>query len=54
MTELNLKKFPEDLHRALKVLAAQRGMTLRELVIEILTGSVKPAKRKKGTGQEND
>jgi len=34
MAELNLKNFPGDLHRELKVSAALSGRTMRELVIE--------------------
>lgn len=35
-----IRDFPEDLHRDLKVLAAQRGMTLKKLVEEILRAYV--------------
>jgi len=36
MAELNLKNFPDDLHKRLKMQAAKEGKKLRELVIEIL------------------
>lgn len=31
---LNIKNFPDDLHREAKVRAAMMGITLRELIIE--------------------
>jgi plasmid stability protein len=52
MTELNLKNFPEDLHRELKLRAVQEGKTMRALVIEALLAAypskpaVKPTPRK--------
>lgn len=36
MGVMNLRTIPNDLHRALKIEAAQRGMTLRDLVVEVL------------------
>ena len=37
MTSLNIRNFPPDLLKTLKIEAAKRGITLRELVIESLT-----------------
>ena len=37
MTNLNIRNFPEDLLRALKVEAAERGTTLREVSIDLLS-----------------
>jgi plasmid stability protein len=46
MAELNLKSFPDNLHRDLKVSAALEGKTLRELIIEKLqAGLAKPSKK---------
>jgi plasmid stability protein len=36
MAELNLKNFPDDLHRELKIRAALEGKPMRDLVIEVL------------------
>lgn len=36
MASLNIRDFPPELLKALKVEAARRGVTLRELVIEAL------------------
>jgi plasmid stability protein len=36
MSELSIKNFPEDLLKRLKVQAAQEGVTLRDLVVQIL------------------
>jgi plasmid stability protein len=35
-----IRDVPEDLHRALKVEAAKRGITLRALLIELMTKHV--------------
>lgn len=43
MAELSIKNFPEELLKRLKVQAAQEGITLRDLVVEILG---QPSKRK--------
>lgn len=37
-TVLNIRKFPDELARTLKIEAASRGITLRELVIEKCSG----------------
>jgi predicted HicB family RNase H-like nuclease len=34
-------RIPDDLHRALKVRAAQEGVTLKALIIRLLTEAVK-------------
>jgi plasmid stability protein len=36
MAELSIKNFPEDLLKRLKVQAAQEGITLRDLVVDLL------------------
>jgi plasmid stability protein len=40
MAALNIRDFPEELLRALKVIAALEGKTLRVLIIELLTKEV--------------
>jgi predicted HicB family RNase H-like nuclease len=37
MKIINLKDFPEDLHRRAKAKAAMRGISLRELIIRTIT-----------------
>ncbi len=49
MPVLNILNFPPDLLETLKVQAAQEGVTLRELVIRILTDSI-PESVKVGEG----
>ena len=41
MAMLSIKEFPDEVYKALKIRAVQEGKTLRELVIELLTKSVK-------------
>lgn len=36
MSVLNLKKFPDDLHREAKVSAVKKGVPLREWLIEAI------------------
>lgn len=43
MAQLNYG-IPDDLHRALKILAAERRMTLKDLIIDLLTSDVVMAK----------
>jgi hypothetical protein len=38
MATLNLKNFPEDLHEQAKSRAALEGITLKELVVQAVTG----------------
>jgi plasmid stability protein len=47
MATLNVKNFPEDLLRRLKMGAAAEGITLRELVISRLETATTIIKRKK-------
>jgi plasmid stability protein len=38
---LNIKGFPDDLHRQLKIQAATMGVPMRELIIKALTEFLK-------------
>ena len=42
---LNIKGFPDDLHRQLKIQAATIGVPMRELIIEALMEYLKKKKR---------
>jgi predicted DNA binding CopG/RHH family protein len=42
--DVNIRDFPEELHRELKVQAAMRGVTLKSLILEILEKEMKRAK----------
>ena len=44
MAVINLKEFPEELHRKAKAKAALMGISLRELVIRAITEFIKTAK----------
>jgi len=46
MTTINLRDFPEDLHRKAKAEAALQGISLKELIIRALTEYLKKSKRK--------
>jgi plasmid stability protein len=46
VTAINLRDVPEELHRALKVRAAERGIKLYALVLEYLEEGLKRDKRK--------
>jgi predicted HicB family RNase H-like nuclease len=48
--QLFIKKFPEDLHRALKVEAAMQGVTIQELVTRYIEEGLKRNKGKKKGG----
>lgn len=56
MAVLSLRRFPDELQRALKVEAAKRGTTLQALVIQIAAdwlareGAVSKPAKKKATG----
>ena len=41
MATINLRDFPDTLHRKAKVRAAQDGITLKELIIRALTEYLK-------------
>lgn len=43
---LNIKNFPDDLHREAKIQAAVMGITLRELAIESMKEFIKKQKEK--------
>ena len=47
---LNVRDFPEDLRIRLRIEAATRNVTLRELVIEYLEEGLKKRKAKKKGG----
>ena len=46
MTTINIKDFPDDLHRKAKAEAALMGISLKELIIRAITEYLK--KKKKG------
>ncbi|PKN68061.1 MAG: 3-hydroxyacyl-CoA dehydrogenase [Deltaproteobacteria bacterium HGW-Deltaproteobacteria-15] len=46
MAVVNLREFPDDLHRKAKAEAALMGITLKELIIRALTEYIQ--KKKKG------
>ena len=45
MAMLTVRNLPDDVHRALRVRAAQHGRSTEAEVREILAGAVKPEKR---------
>jgi hypothetical protein len=45
---LNIKDFPDDLHREAKIQAAVMGIPLRELVIESIKNFLKNQKERGG------
>jgi predicted HicB family RNase H-like nuclease len=45
MAFLNIKDFPEDLHRKAKAEAALMGISLKELIIRAITEYLKKSKR---------
>lgn len=45
MGDLFIKDFPTDLHRDLKIKAAEEGKTLKEVIIEQLIKGVKETKK---------
>ncbi len=45
MAILNVKDFPEDLHRKAKAEAALMGISLKELIIRAITEYLKKSKR---------
>jgi plasmid stability protein len=42
--DVNIRNFPEELHTKLKILAAQRRITLKALILEILEREIKRLK----------
>jgi len=44
MTDINIRNFPENLHRQLKIEAATLGITLKDLIIQILSDYFKNRK----------
>lgn len=54
MATLNIRNFPEGLLRAVKVKAAQAGITLREHVIAALSGKDEPKFAKKPAQKTKD
>ncbi len=46
MGSLNLRNFPEDLHRALKVGAARKGMSLRDYTVKLIREGLKRERAK--------
>jgi predicted HicB family RNase H-like nuclease len=45
MTTINIKDFPDDLHRKAKAEAALMGISLKELIIRAITEYLKKSKR---------
>jgi predicted HicB family RNase H-like nuclease len=45
---LNIKDFPDKLHKQAKIQAAIEGTTLKDLIIKALTEYLKRAKKKGG------
>jgi len=45
---LNIKDFPDDLHREAKIQAAIEGTSLKAIIIKALTEYLKRAKKKEG------
>ena len=45
MAFLNIKDFPDDLHRKAKAEAALTGISLKELIIRAITDYLKKSKR---------
>jgi hypothetical protein len=45
MTTINIKDFPEDLHRKAKAEAALMGISLKELIIRAITEYIKKKHR---------
>jgi predicted HicB family RNase H-like nuclease len=43
LKDLNLRAFPEDLHRKAKAKAAMMGISLKELIIRAITEYIKKA-----------
>ena len=46
MAFLNIKDFPDDLHRKAKAEAALMGISLKELIIRAITEYLKESKRR--------
>jgi plasmid stability protein len=44
MSDINIRNFPNDLHRKLKIEAATLGITLKDLIIQILSDYFKNKK----------
>jgi predicted HicB family RNase H-like nuclease len=45
---INIRGFPDELHRRAKIQAAVEGITLKDLIIKALTEYLKKAKKKGG------
>jgi predicted HicB family RNase H-like nuclease len=48
MAAINLRDFPDALHREAKAKAALEGITLKDLIIKAVTEYLKMAKKKGG------
>ena len=51
MAVMNLRDFPDDLQKALKIRAIEEGTTLRELVIRYCEEGLKKNKKSKKKGR---
>lgn len=47
MTALFIKEFPDDLHRALKIRAAEEGTSLKGIIIDLLWKQLQAGQPKK-------
>lgn len=47
MNALNIRNFPDDLHREMKVTAAKEGRTIREWIIEAVKEKLERDKESK-------
>ena len=47
MVSINVREFPDDLHRKVKAQAALEGIPLKELVVKALTEYLQKAERSK-------
>ena len=45
MTDVNLREFPDELHREAKAKAALEGITLKELIIKAVEAYLKADKK---------
>ena len=52
MVTMNMRDFPPDLHRALKIRAAETGTTVKALVIRYCEEGLERDKKKKKRGLE--
>ncbi len=54
MSTINLRDFPEDLRRKAKSEAALMGISLKELIIKVLTKYIKKKRRRCSNGKHKE